>query len=118
VPLLPWQVLSMVDGGLLETGGVSPLKLCLVAVAYHNRGVELALKVSPSVHEAIAELKKARALFALCPSEASRYAQHEEESMKWLLHALVLTPEVKAVTKGLANTLIFDSISNDFFAET
>ena len=37
------QVLGMVEEGRLETGGVSAQKLCLIAVAYHNRAVEYML---------------------------------------------------------------------------
>jgi hypothetical protein len=45
------QVIDMVEEGRLETGGVSAQKLCLIAVAYHNRAVEYVLQPPARVRQ-------------------------------------------------------------------
>ena len=34
------QFLGMVDDGFLELGGVTEAKLCMIAIAYHNKAVD------------------------------------------------------------------------------
>jgi hypothetical protein len=109
------QIMQMVDDGVLETGGATSEKLTLVAVAYHNKAVDLLLSGHPQ--EACVAMQAVQRLQKLCAGSCGSFRDDFEWTQYSVLRALTTTAEVKALMRGMPAGAVLQKLAEDLFSE-
>lgn len=102
------------DEGKLEVGGASALKICMVAVCYHNIAVDhLILNQS---QDACVASQNARRLARLSLSYSNRYMRHFETTHGAALEHLAQSRQIREKARTKEDRKMFKNLSADLFA--